>query len=185
MFDFETSSLSCCSPAWGGLTRGGLLVPAFAGRVRKPAELCMRYGVDEGWTYCGRAWRGITKFLVRKYNVDPTHVKVTRATNSLLQRACGARQNRRQKVFNSGALHLCRGSWMFVQRGLNAKTLFVYSDSYFHLGRLGALFGRSKPARAPPWQRDWCKGVATFSSGGETTRWSFQISMILQELRSA
>jgi len=29
------------------------------------------------------------------------------------------------------------------------------------------------------------KGVVTFSSGGEATDWNFQISVILQEIRSA
>jgi len=50
------------------------------------------------------------------------------------------RQNRRQKVFNRGALRLCWRAWTFVQGVLNAK-LFIYRLSYFDLGELGALFG--------------------------------------------
>jgi len=34
------------------------------------------------------------------------------------------------------------------------KTQLIYSVSYFNLGGLGALFGRTKPPKAPPWQRD-------------------------------
>jgi len=50
-------------------------------------------------------------------------------------------QNRSQKIFN-------RGSWTFVQGVLNTKTLFIYSISYFSLGRLGAFFGGAKPTKA-------------------------------------
>jgi len=32
---------------------------------------------------------------------------------------------------------------------LNAKTIFIYSTSYFNLGRLGAFFGGAKPTKAP------------------------------------
>jgi len=32
---------------------------------------------------------------------------------------------------------------------LNAKTLFVYSISYFNLGGIGALFGGAKPTKDP------------------------------------
>jgi len=30
----------------------------------------------------------------------------------------------------------------------------------------------------------WCKGVAIFSNDGESTDWSFQLSVILQEISS-
>jgi len=36
-----------------------------------------------------------------------------------------------------------------VQGSLNAKTLFIYSISYFNLGGLGALFGVAKPTKGP------------------------------------
>jgi len=35
-----------------------------------------------------------------------------------------------------------------------------------------------------PTESLWYKGVATFSSGGETTYWSFQLSVIWREIRS-
>ena len=42
-----------------------------------------------------------------------------------------------------------------MQGGLNAKTQFIYSISYFNLGGLGALFGGTKPTKVPPlWRRD-------------------------------
>jgi len=71
-------------------------------------------------------------------------------------------QNRRQKVFNRGALRFFRGAYTFVQGGLNAKTLFIYSIAYFNLGGLGALFGAAKPTKAPPWRRD-CLQQSFFS----------------------
>jgi len=37
-----------------------------------------------------------------------------------------------------------------MQGGLNAKTQFIYSISYFNLGGLGALFGGAKPTKVPP-----------------------------------
>jgi len=44
-------------------------------------------------------------------------------------------QNRRQNVFN-------KGGFTFVQAGLNATALFIFSVSYFNLEGL-----------RPPWQR--------------------------------
>jgi len=38
---------------------------------------------------------------------------------------------------------------MFVQGGLNAKTLFICSVSHFNLGGLGALFGGITPPKPP------------------------------------
>ena len=36
-----------------------------------------------------------------------------------------------------------------MQGGLNAKTLFIESISYFNLGRLGAFFRGAKPTKDP------------------------------------
>ena len=52
------------------------------------------------------------------------------------------------------------GGFTFFQGDLNTKTLFIYSISYFNLGRLWALFStvaarQTKPTKAPPWRRDW------------------------------
>jgi len=56
-------------------------------------------------------------------------------------------QNRRQKVFNSGALPLCRGA----SHSENLiKVPLIYSVSYFNFGGIGYLFGRVSPPK-PPW----------------------------------
>jgi len=55
-------------------------------------------------------------------------------------------QNRHQKVFSRGALHLCRGLGI-VKIG---KIPLIYSVSYFNLGLLGALFGGLVAHQSPP-----------------------------------
>ena len=49
-----------------------LRVPAFAGRVWKHAEQCMRVRIELD---AGQVGRGIKTFLCRLLNDDPTHVK--------------------------------------------------------------------------------------------------------------
>ena len=72
---------------------------------------------------------------------------------------CSPRQNRRQKIFNRGALQFCGGRFALVRGGLEviklSKIPLLYSVSRFNLGGLGALFGGAKPTKAPPWRRDW------------------------------
>ena len=54
-------------------------------------------------------------------------------------------QNRRQKVFNRGALHFCGG--LDTQK-IN-KAQLIYSVSCFNLGVLGASFGGLSPQKPP------------------------------------
>ena len=65
-------------------------------------------------------------------------------------------QNRRQKVFNRGALRFC-GGFGFVRGGLTlkklTKTILICSVSCFNLGELGASFGELTPKRTH-WRRD-------------------------------
>ena len=71
-----------------------------------------------------------------------------------------ATQNRRQKVFNRGALKFCGVCLCGVLDITKlTKIPLVYSVSRFNLGGLGALFGGAKPTKAPPWRRDWCNTV--------------------------
>jgi len=86
-------------------------------------------------------------------------------------------QNRRQKVFDRGALRFFRGVWTFVQEGLNAKTLFTYSNSYFNLGRLGALFGEAKPTKTP--RGDGTATEMTFDGRRTNKYWSGNSEFIL------
>jgi len=53
-------------------------------------------------------------------------------------------QNRRQNIFNRGALQFCRG----LDIKLNTTPL-IYSVSHFNLGGLGPLFGGTKPTKDP------------------------------------
>jgi len=61
-------------------------------------------------------------------------------------------QNRRQKVFNRGALQFC-GVVFRLSGGAYiiklTKTALIYSVSHFNLGGRGALFGWTKPTKAP------------------------------------
>ena len=62
-----------------------------------------------------------------------------------------------------------------MQGGLNAKTLFICSVSYFSLGGLGDLYGRSKPTKSP-------RGDGTV----DVVEWLVSISMcLLHEWSSA
>ena len=54
-------------------------------------------------------------------------------------------QNRRQKVFNKGALRLCGG--IDIQK--LTKTPLIHSVSCFSLGGLGSFFGGAKLIEAP------------------------------------
>ena len=72
--------------------------------------------------------------------------KESNATKSSRERMWALNQNRRQKVFNSGALHLRRRTWhseIFIKSPLN------YSVSYFDL--------EGWAHHCTPWQRDWFK----------------------------
>ena len=52
-------------------------------------------------------------------------------------------QNRRQKVFNRGALGLCGR----IDTIKLTKTQLIYSVSYFIFGKFGALFGGLSPEK--------------------------------------
>jgi len=67
-------------------------------------------------------------------------------------------QNRRQKVFNRGALQFCDGALRLcgiLKIVKLTKTPLIYSVSRFNLGGLGALFGGLNPPKPLPWLRDW------------------------------
>ena len=54
-------------------------------------------------------------------------------------------QTRRQKVFNRGALHLCRGGFTFQ----NLTKTHIYSAWYFNLGVLELCLGETKRTKPP------------------------------------
>ena len=68
-------------------------------------------------------------------------------------------QNRRQKVFNRGALQFCGGTFRLCG-GLDIiklnKTPHIYSVSRFSLGGLGALLGGLSPPKPPRGDRTVC-----------------------------
>jgi len=61
----------------------------------------------------------------------------------------GRGQNHLQKVLDSWALHLCRGTWNFK---IWRNTLLAYSVSYFTLGAWSFLWG-ARTTKGPPWRR--------------------------------
>ena len=73
-------------------------------------------------------------------------------------------QNRRQKVFNRGALRFCGRLWVCAG-GLDTpkitKSQLIYSLSCFTLGDLELCLG----GLSPPWRRDWAPGPAISSRG--------------------
>jgi len=67
-------------------------------------------------------------------------------------------QNRRQKVFNKGALRLCRGGLTYkLDKNSTNLSCFI-----FQFRGLGDLFGGANTAKAPPLRRDWpCRQLAS------------------------
>jgi len=84
-------------------------------------------------------------------------------------------QNRRQKVFNRGALRLWGRAWHYKL----TETPLIYSVSRFNLGKRGTLYRGLSPPK-PPWRQD-CFGLQSTPmekrpSGRPRTRWSNYIS---------
>ena len=72
--------------------------------------------------------------------------KESNATQLWRDRMWGLNQNRRQKVFKKGNLHLRRGTWHSENL---IKSLLIYSVSYLNLEGLNPPIS--------PWRRDWFK----------------------------
>jgi len=100
---------------------------------------------------CFRAFSNVALWVVAYITFLTKHgAKLSRgSTVSLKKRGPRRLQNRRQKVFNRGVLRFFRGVWRFVQGGLNAKILFIYSISYFNLGCLELCLGGISPPKPP------------------------------------
>jgi len=66
--------------------------------------------------------------------------------NSAIEVLFGVMQNRRQKVFNRGALHLCRGTWHW-KFDKNSTDLYCF---IFQFGEIVASLGGLSLPKPPP-----------------------------------
>jgi len=87
----------CAQARWAGrINSGWLRLPALAELAR--VEL-------------GAGWSGIRISLCEYLNIDPMHVKVTRARNSMLQCACGTRVQRHSPVVARPQIEVSSSQW--------------------------------------------------------------------------